>query len=141
MKTQTQNKTKYHLKLTCGTSKGRDTYGYTTVSLRDSMTNKRVGYCNGGGYDMKGTVFAEFIMREFPEDLKALDPSKFYGLSIFKNRIYLDGGCGFNCMVRILQEIGYRVECSHYAKKGDLQHFTLEFDQDLKNKNEEVRSV
>lgn len=45
------------LYVTWGTSRGADTYGYTTCSLRDRSGKKYASTC-GGGYDMFGTVLA-----------------------------------------------------------------------------------
>jgi hypothetical protein len=56
-----------------GTSKGRDTYGYTTCSLRNQR-GKRVAACNGGGYDMRGTVIGNWLAATFPNELRALKP-------------------------------------------------------------------
>lgn len=55
-----------------GTSKGRDTYGYTTCSLY--MNGKRLAACNGGGYDMRGTVLGRFLGLVFAPELVALKP-------------------------------------------------------------------
>jgi hypothetical protein len=64
------NNRSYTLEVTWGTSRGRDSYGYTTCSLR--VDGKRRAYCNGGGYDMRGTVVANFIASEFRAELNAL---------------------------------------------------------------------
>lgn len=56
-----------------GTSRGRNSYGYTTCSLRDD-TGKRRAMCNGGGYDLRGTVIGNWIASEFPAELVALTP-------------------------------------------------------------------
>lgn len=63
----------YTIEIIWGTSRGRDSYGYTTCSLR--VDGKRRAYCNGGGYDMRGTVLGSFIASEFQEELNALKPS------------------------------------------------------------------
>lgn len=56
-----------------GTSRGRDTYGYTTCSLRNS-DGKRIAACNGGGYDMRGTVVGHWLAYTFRNELLALKP-------------------------------------------------------------------
>jgi hypothetical protein len=58
-----------------GTSRGQDTYGYTTCSLRNQR-GKRVAACNGGGYDMRGTVLGNWIARTFANELCALTPAQ-----------------------------------------------------------------
>jgi hypothetical protein len=54
-----------------GVSRGRDSYGYTTCVLRDDRDNKWAG-CNGGGYDMKGTVVGHWIAAAFPAELRKI---------------------------------------------------------------------
>lgn len=54
-----------------GTSRGRDSYGYTTCSLRNQR-GERVAACNGGGYDMRGTVLGDWLARTFPNELRAI---------------------------------------------------------------------
>lgn len=49
-------------------SRGRDTYGYNICTLYADGT--RVARCNGGGYDMKGTVLGNFIAANFAERLR-----------------------------------------------------------------------
>lgn len=44
-------------------SRGRDTYGYSICSLWRG--GRKLATCNGGGYDMTGTVVAEWFCREF----------------------------------------------------------------------------
>lgn len=51
-----------------GTSRGRDSYGYTTCSLyADGI---RVAACNGGGYDMRGTCLGHFLAGAFADRLR-----------------------------------------------------------------------
>lgn len=56
--------------ITYGTSRGRDTYGYTLVTLRENGT-KKASTC-GGGYDMRGTVFADWLQQVYQERLMEL---------------------------------------------------------------------
>jgi len=53
-----------------GTSRGRDSYGYTTCSL--SQNGRTVARCNGGGYDMFGTVVGDWITRTLAPALLTL---------------------------------------------------------------------
>ena len=55
-----------------GTSRGRDTYGYTTCTL--SEDGKRLAAFNGGGYDMRGTVFGDWLARAYRNLLFNLKP-------------------------------------------------------------------
>lgn len=59
-----------------GTSRGRDTWGYTTCSLRNHR-GQRLAACNGGGYDMRGTVIGHWIAATFPRELCKLKPADF----------------------------------------------------------------
>lgn len=60
----------HHLTITYGTSRGADTYGYTLVTLRENG-HKKASTC-GGGYDMRGTVFADWLQQEYQERLLAI---------------------------------------------------------------------
>ena len=70
-------------------SKGRQTYGYNICTLR--VDGKKVSSCNGGGYDMNGTVLGDWIAKEFSNELTKLeipwtkrngdDVQEYYGLS------------------------------------------------------------
>ena len=55
-----------------GTSKGRDTYGYTTAALY--YDGRKVAACNGGGYDMRGTVVGDWITDTMTPALLKLKP-------------------------------------------------------------------
>lgn len=64
----------HHLVITWGTSRGRNTYGYTTATLRENGEKKAA--CNGGGYDMRGTVFADWLAHAYQDRLMALAASR-----------------------------------------------------------------
>lgn len=121
-----------------GTSKGRDTYGYTIVSLY--IDGEKVSSCQGGGYDMQGTALADWMEFQFSEELKTLEPFHrigegdnerqvgFYGLFVHVKgdnkyqpkwmegaKLHLDGGCGFSSMESIIKALGYRLR---YLREG-----------------------
>ena len=121
------------LKFRWGTSKGRDTWGYTICTLIDTHGN-RLAQTIGGGYDMKGTCIGELINKYFGEELKKLvansgsmdTPSGLYGLTHYnpkaksRKRMYLkrankhtqsyvNGACGMSSMRRILNKIGFEL--------------------------------
>lgn len=76
MKKLTENQRRHlgeTISIRWGTSRGRDTYGYTTYVLRNDRGVKVAG-CNGGGYDMRGTVVGHWITAAFPDELRALKP-------------------------------------------------------------------
>ena len=79
----------YKLVFKWGISKGRDTYGYTNCVLW--VNEKKVAMCNGGGYDMQGTIFGNWVANNFKEELNELkipmnkrndkNIQEYYGLS------------------------------------------------------------
>lgn len=54
------------------TSRARDSYGYNVCTL--FADGRKVGRCNGGGYDMKGTCLGSYIDTFFADRLRALKP-------------------------------------------------------------------
>tara|TARA_B100001057_G_scaffold244937_1_gene245258 strand:- start:269 stop:745 length:477 start_codon:yes stop_codon:yes gene_type:complete len=115
-------------------SRAKSSEGWNICTLRDKEGKKIASTC-GGGYDMKGTVFGEMINKYFPNELKKLvankgsgdSPGGFYGLSHYNKKAkthkrrwlkrankntstYVDGGCGFNAMERIIEKIGYKIQ-------------------------------
>jgi len=116
------------------TSRAWNSRGWNICTLKGFKGDKIASTC-GGGYDMKGTVLGEMINKYFTHELKKLvansgsmdTPSGFYGLSHYNpnaktskrrflkratsyTRTYVDGGCGFDSMRRILEKIGYKIE-------------------------------
>lgn len=107
-----------------GTSKAADTYGYTRVVASDTQTGKKF-VATGGGYDMTGTVLAEWAMAHVQDRLDNLTPEsksvgghprKLYGIhcaghpvgAVGKPRehAYLDGGCGHSSIIDVLAACG-----------------------------------
>jgi len=119
-------------------SRRRDTYGYNICSLY--IDGEKVASCNGGGYDMKGTVLGIWMKFEFSNLIKGLkcnygsgDETKgFYGLRFYDlnnksineyvegGKFYLDGECGFESMVRILNAVGYEIRYVHGTKNESI---------------------
>lgn len=120
--------------ITYGTSRGRDTWGYTIVTLRQQGARgqymepypPRRYSCSGGGYDMRGTVLGKFITDYFREGLKKLSSEEFYGLFFWSksapgkpyrkhvryhegDEIVADGGCGWSCMRAIINALGFEI--------------------------------
>lgn len=60
-----------YLRITWTVSRARDTYGYNVVTLVDTATGKRYR-ASGGGYDMKGTVFGEWLQDTQQEALRRI---------------------------------------------------------------------
>ena len=123
------------LALTRSVSRGRDTYGYNICRLDDTSTGDRFK-CMGGGYDMQGTVFGEWLEACYQDRLVVLKdranyffktgettrandrPDRLYGMAyiVEDDRISLDGSCSLECMIRIAEAIGLEVERDYIAK-------------------------
>lgn len=103
-------KDNYYLEFKWTVSRGRDTYGYNICSLY--VDGKKVTSCNGGGYDMQGTCFGDWIENTYQEQLKTLDPKEYYGMRVYDDseKIYCDGACGFSSMERILVGLGWDIK-------------------------------
>lgn len=123
------------LALSWSVSRGRDTYGYNICRLDDTSTGERFK-CMGGGYDMLGTVFGEWLAANYQPELLALKDranytrtkagefspanreDSLYGMAYLEadDRISLDGACGLECMIRIAEAIGLEVERDYIVK-------------------------
>jgi len=113
-------------------SKGRDTYGYNICSLWSR--GKKLTSCSGGGYDMVGTCFADWLELDYLDRLKKLNSDDFYGLSFYKPlksgkgrylkryskgcAIRLDGACGINSVFNVAQAIG--INCKLVSNSTNL---------------------
>ncbi len=118
------------------TSRGRDTYGYNICTLTDTDTQERYR-CMGGGYDMVGTVFAQWLSDVHFASLSILAKDRayyvdrsegherrdyadggLYGLSYYSRangdraHFSLDGACGLESMLRIAEAIGLKVKAT-----------------------------
>lgn len=139
-KNSTETRTR-SLVIRWGTSRGAETYGYTTCSA--SIDGKRLGSCKGGGYDMQGTAIALAIVAEYGARLWPLheqagsagiqikgqdyqrierheNQNGLYGLHVtYTNtertagNMHLDGGCGIESVRRVMKEIGLRIRHLH----------------------------
>ena len=124
-----------HLSLSWSISRGRDTYGYNICRLDSRDTGARYR-CMGGGYDMVGTVFGDFLEAEHQSRLQAwahkqaMEDAGYittgykrlvnahHGVVIKPDgAVSLDGACGIESMLRIADAIGLDVE-REYVKKG-----------------------
>ena len=107
------------LNIKWGTSRGAYTYGYTTCSLRAQRGNRRA-YCNGGGYDMRGTVFGTWLADEYQQRIAALSAKDFYGISDYNGKRHIDGACGFSSVRNIAEAIGLEVNLIDAGKHLDI---------------------
>lgn len=130
-------------------SRGRETFGYNIVTLTDTTTGKRYR-CNGGGYDMVGTVFGQWLqdvhadaLAEIAGQAHIIRPltgdriEQDYGRSLYGMtasykdtarpvHIYLDGACGFESMRTIAKAIGLTVKSMDVDRKGNARGYLIE---------------
>lgn len=122
-----------HLVISWGVSRGRDTYGYNICRLDDRQSGKRYRTC-GGGYDMIGTVFGDWLEDVYQSELLAKvqelmsNPDAFedcgysvkgyikfsglYGMTYNTNngKVSLDGACGISSVIQIAEALGLQVQ-------------------------------
>lgn len=112
-----------------GISRGRDTYGYNICSCY--IDGYKVGTCNGGGYDMQGSSVSEFLNNAFSEELlllsKRREEGEFYGLNYYKTedgneKAYTSGSCGLDCMIRIINALGFKTNYKWNKKDGTMYY-------------------
>lgn len=132
-----------HLSISWTTSRGRETYGYNICRLDDRNNGKRYRTC-GGGYDMVGTVFGEWLADVYQERLQALVKTlpledcgyavagylrckDMYGLTVSpKGNVTLDGACGINSMTHIAEALGLEVQWEGNKKGHTIGYFVSE---------------
>lgn len=142
----------HRLQLSWSISRGRDTYGYNICRLDAIKTWPQVGRryrCMGGGYDMIGTVFGEYLADTFQDRLKHVTPSRLwnseskkhigiaesvdgkqYGLTHYIDdsgrfvKAVVDGACGIETMTRLAERMGLEVQ-KIYSKRGDLDYILV----------------
>ncbi len=148
----------YRLTFKWTVSRGRDTYGYNICSLW--VDGNKVSSCNGGGYDMKGTAFGNWVEEAWQDELRVKigpyadsfveadikgkyigrfdDPGhgprgwieapsseRFYGATSYCAyngtawnvvKVHLDGACGFESILSIVEALGYGLQYVAEAK-------------------------
>lgn len=133
----------HRLTLSWAISKGRDTYGYNIARLDDSISGKRYRTM-GGGYDMVGTVLGDWFEDQYQYKLIELIQANtdklevysttcpdwkkiqgLYGLTYCQGKAIMDGGCGVESMLRIIEACGFEVQRSH-NKKGHTVAFYVQ---------------
>ena len=127
-------------------SRARDTYGYKVCTLTD--TRGRKSRCNGGGYDMIGTVLGDYLGAWHQDELLAIkdraastydkitgetvrNDSGLYGLlnvTINGETSYMriDGAVGVSSVVKIARAAGIEFK-ANYQKSGRGRGDTLGF--------------
>lgn len=110
------------------TSRGNNTCGYNICSCY--IDDYKVGASMGGGYDMQGDSFSQFLNNAFSEELLQLYKKKkdgnFYGLIYYKNdereEAYCDGACGLDCMIRIINALGFKTDYKWNKRDGAMYY-------------------
>jgi hypothetical protein len=116
-----------YLSISWSVSKGRETYGYNICRLDDYDTGQRYRTL-GGGYDMVGTVFADWLADCHQDRLVEIsdrassvwcagsrlrndDRDALYGMTFNETskRVLLDGACGLESVRRVAEAIGLTV--------------------------------
>ncbi len=91
-----------------GTSRGRDTYGYTTCSCIDEQGRRTS--CNGGGYDLEGTALADSLARDFKDvivrKLETMDKTPGFAHVNEKGELFMDGAVGASTVLQFMEECG-----------------------------------
>ena len=126
-----------HLTLTWGISKGRDTYGYNILTLRDEHGNKY--RTMGGGYDMTGTVLGDWLEANYQDRLYRLRrragttwtkrntrntsraANSFDGMTFDRryDEVHLDGGYGERAMLTVAGAMGLDIKRSYNARNPE----------------------
>lgn len=126
-------------------SRARDTYGYNVLSLTDHDSWKTFRTL-GGGYDMEGTVFAEWLAAAHPERLQAIAARAFnvytpgrgiaradvapgvglYGMTrtAETSAVRLDGACGLQSMLLVAEAAGLSIR-NLFNNRGRLGGFVV----------------
>jgi len=113
-----------YLELKWSVSRGRETYGYNIATLR-TQDGKRYT-CNGGGYDMIGTVFGAWLQDVHQAGLTRLDVSQYYGATKRDDgSVHLDGACGLESIRDIAKALGLTVKATT-DRKGNYTGFMVE---------------
>ena len=107
------------------------TDGRNGITCKMFVNREKVAKSQGGGYDLTGTCFAEWLTDTFQKELAEFfrkntqkDGKRndrlggYYGLvDRGDNTFYLDGSCGFSEMQRIAREIlGLNIEFIYEGK-------------------------
>lgn len=117
-----------HLSLKWTISRARDTFGANLVTLTDGNTGKKYRAV-GSGYDLTGTVFAEWLADTHQAELLKIAhrsftvcdknrlttphrPDSLYAMyhHVDSGKVSIDGGCGIESVLKIAAAIGLEVE-------------------------------
>ena len=131
----------YVIGINWGTSRGRDTYGYTTCT--GYVDGKRLASCSGGGYDLRFTTLAGIVVRLIQADLMKLgnraadtwdrvtkvrthNPDQsLYGSTLYMENgvpkhFGIDGACGDSAVRSIVDAAGWRLRCIDQSSRREV---------------------
>jgi hypothetical protein len=142
-----------YLTVTWSVSRGRETYGYNICRLDDYDTGQRYRAL-GGGYDIVGTVFADWLTECYQPRLVEISErassvwcngsrqhrdsaDALYGMTFNETskRVLLDGACGLGSVFRVAEAIGLTVQATA-SRRGRTTGFAI---NDTHNDQEEQR--
>lgn len=128
------------LSLSWSVSRGRDTYGYNICRLDCHTTGERFRTI-GGGYDMVGTVAAQWLCKNYQTELQAYCKTleskpyastgwlcfpEYYGMhQKADGSVYIDGACGLDCVWKIARAIGLQISQQLDRKRRNIVGFTI----------------
>jgi hypothetical protein len=134
--TENLDSTMTMLTLSWSTSRGRDTYGYNICKL--TTPGGKTYKTMGGGYDMVGTVLADWLCDVHQDRLRGLSERAYYdykgnpepGADVRRDGLYglvragsgvmrVDGACGVDSVVRIAEAAGVRIKRASWDKRGN----------------------
>jgi hypothetical protein len=136
-----------YLPISWAISRGRDTYGYNICRLDDNNTGKRYR-CNGGGYDMQGTVLGQWLKDVYQDRLQLLKThgpngapvlvdcgysvpgylkrEDLYGLTFNpKGEANIDGACGVGTVIKIAEACGINITSDWNRRSGRKNGFFI----------------
>lgn len=126
------------LRITWTVSRGRETEGWNICTITDE-NGKKYRTC-GGGYDMQGTVFANWLWDNYrdriiktcrpidydQEDYREQYHNADYGFFTKGGKFWLDGGCGMSSITSIAKKIGLKVRTHWNERKKCTDLITIE---------------
>lgn len=109
--------------------------GSSRITDKNDNVLSRAGGC---GYDRYGKAVGDFITAIFQDEITKLarrfckvknngvrkSSNEFYGLFLRDGVGYLDGACGYNCIYKVLNCIGF--ELVSVGSEGNTELFTLQ---------------
>lgn len=135
----------HRLEISWSKSRAHDTYGYNICRLDDSISGKRYRACSGN--DMHGIVLGDWFQDQYQCELLALVEKNKHKLKVYstnntnwqkvkgmrgmtysaaEGRVMLDGRCGVEFMIRIIEACGFEIEKSYDKRNECLRAFYVQ---------------